>query len=297
MDTARTPLLKKKELPAELLSAATAISGTESDIYVFGGFPKTDFDTALEVARQRWALALKFDRALGLWSPGSNRSPGDLAKDFGVEDPLEAEHAWLEAVWLWPDVEDQDTVAETFWSMHERVAIAQEEIAKLQAEAFIARRKKQIRIAKRIEAKLANPKLRARAAVNLQHLRPELWTRWAILSARATKEKTFSRGWREDVRTELGRLVPRTSGRQLDYDAPHVLFVFSECLRWIDNHRKDFGSLKRYFQTALSRSERAYVLTALVLKAAGYVRAPEENQIRKIVASSQYLKHLRGKDA
>jgi hypothetical protein len=292
VDTARTPPPTIRDLPTELLHAATAILGVESEVLIFGRFSKTDFETALQVARQRWTLAMKFDRALWLWSPGAAHTPREIARAYGVADPQSAEKASLDAVWLWPDIEDQETVAEKFWSMHESVATAQAEVERLQADAFLARQKKQIKAARRLEAKLANPKLRARGVVNLQHLHPELWARWAILKARAEKDKTFNKGWRDDVRTELGRLVPRASGRLLDYDAPHVLLVFSQCLRWIDNHKKNFGRFEPYFQTALSRSERAYVLTALVLRAAGYVRAPGEKQIRKLVASSQYLKQI-----
>jgi hypothetical protein len=129
MDTDKSP--PKDKLPAELLAATTVVSGVDSDIFIFGGFPRVDFDTALAEARRRWELALKFDSALRWWSPGCPETPCELVKAHGVNDPEAAEEAWLEAVWLWPDDIDQENAAEKFWSMHEKVAIAQARVADL----------------------------------------------------------------------------------------------------------------------------------------------------------------------
>jgi hypothetical protein len=78
---------------------------------------------------------LKFDRALWLWSPGAAHTPREIATAYGVADPQSAEQAWLDAVWLWPDIDDQETVAEKFWSMHESIATAQARVARLQGFA------------------------------------------------------------------------------------------------------------------------------------------------------------------
>jgi hypothetical protein len=299
MDTARTLPLTKKDLPAELLAAATVISGVDEEIFIFGGFPKTEFDSALLEARRRWMLALKFDRALWLWSPGAEHTPREIARTtYGVADPESAEQAWLDAVWLWPDIEDQETVAEKFWSMHESVATAQARVARLRADAFIARQKKQIKAARKIEAKLANPKLRRRAAVNLQHLNPELWIRWTILGARIAKNTNRRHGWRENARVELGRIVPPTIGRQLDYDSLLVLLVFAECYRWIEKNKKDHGRVISYLREAApARAGRAYILTSVVLKESGYPRCPGPKQIGKIVKSLKYLSLLKSSNS
>ena len=169
VDTVKTPPLTRQQLPTELLAAAKAISGIESEILAFGEFPKEDFDTALQEARRRWALALKFDRALFLWFPGSPKSPRDIVKSYGVSSPQLAEDAWLEAIWLWPDVEDQELVAEKFWSMNENVESVQTRIRRLQRLVFLATKGRAKRM-RRLRVALDDPELRTKAAVNLQHL-------------------------------------------------------------------------------------------------------------------------------
>jgi hypothetical protein len=296
VDTGKTPAWRS--VRRELIPAARSIVPADSEIFFLGGFPKTDFDTALQEARRRWALALKFDRALFLWSPGLSRSPREIAKDYGVSDPDSAESAWLEAIWLWPDVEDQELVAEKFWSMNETVEPAQTRVRRLERLVFLATKKGRVERARKLKAALDDPELRAKAAVNLQHLSPELWIRWTILSARFAKNTNTRAGWRANARMELGRIVPPTIGAQLDYDSLLVLSVFAQCIRWIDRHKKNIVSIgRRQLHKALSRSERAYILTALVLKASGYPRRPGPKQIRKIVKSSKYLEHLKSNNS
>jgi hypothetical protein len=213
---------------------------------------------------------------------------------YGVSDPQSAEDAWLEAVWLWPDVEDQELVAEKFWSMNEKVEPAQTRVRRLQRLVLLATKKGRAERVRKFKAALDDPELRAKAAVNLQHLNPELWIRWTILSARVAKNIKRRRGWRENVRRELGRIVPPTIGRQLDYDSLLVLSVFAQCIRWIDRQKNNCGSIgRRQFQDAPYRAERAYILTALVLKASGHTRHPGPKQIGKLVKSSKYLSLLK----
>ncbi|MGH7745183.1 MAG: hypothetical protein ACREQ5_10345 [Candidatus Dormibacteria bacterium] len=306
MDTTRTPI-------KELLAIIGTVTDTEFEIAFFGGFPKVDFYAAEKEARRRWDLARRFNQALWLWSPGKAETPREIAKLAGVADPQEAEESWLEAVWLWPDTEQQEHASEKFWGMNENVAEAQGRLDELQHASVVANvnwRKEKSRKAKAVLAEKkkktedafarAAPRLRLRAQIVLQPLHPELWVRWAILSARDAKDKSYQRRWRDDIRVQLGRMIPAASGRQLDYDAALVLLVFSQCYQWLKRQGKNLDSVKPYVEyspgslrVARSRAERACLLAEHVLRAANYKRAPLAKQISKIVASSKFLTNLR----
>jgi hypothetical protein len=335
MDTAKTP--PKEEWPRELLDAARAITQIDSEIFVFGGFPKVDGFKALSEARWRWILACQFDHALRAWEPtlytaeraergrGGRRvpagspSPHELIKTiYGVADAKEAESAWLDGVWLWPDEVSQESAADQIWLLDEdgganlTARSAREKRAGLQGEMLkiaIKRRTKtgefvpfrklrnpsQLRKRSRLRNAINEPQLLRQARLGLPHLNPELWVRYVFLSARqdSAPGEHSAREW---ASKQLGRMIPRSRSKTVQYDALGVCLVFAATYRWIKRTRELEGKSPKtkilLDVNGMSASDAACEITPQLLRSINYVNSPSPRTIRRIIESSQYIKAM-----
>jgi hypothetical protein len=306
------------KLPDEIEAAAAAITATDSDLFAFGRFPEVVFEDALANARRRWDLALEFDQALRsftveyfqdhkiLWPPTVKNPLASI-----VQNLKEAESAWLDAVWLWPDTVSQEDAADRLWPLNKKGAMiesaqkARFERAEIQQKFLdrgvpreiirdlrvgppqrIGRQKALRRFAKlmRRRSKIVNaPNLLRRAGIGQPHLHPELWIRYVVLLA---KSKARSRGWREMAREELGKVIPEPSlGHEALERIGNVALVFKACFFWVKLNKKSpiLRNLSEF--SALGRASE------LASKALQETHHPalSTHTIQRIIQSSSYL--------
>ncbi len=296
------------KLPDEIVAATGAFTGAESDLFTFGRFPEVSFENALGNARRRWDLALKFDQALRsftvehfendgkiLWPPAVKSSLHDLAKDLGIQDPEEAQTAWLHAIWLWPDRESQESAAYRISALDvngdadEIVAEARLKLRIKSTGGWTPTRRSQVNVALKNQAvhSVKNVELFRMARVRTEYLHPELWSRYVVLLA---KSNTRSRRWREMARDQLGKVVPeRSLGHEALERIGNVALVFRACFFWVELHKKS-PILENL--SGFSSVDRACELTAKALRER-HPPALSARTIRRVVERSGYLKDVK----